>query len=225
MKGKMTWEETIEYIRTQPEYKDLVEKAYFDANLELNVFRFGKSEEFEETLNIIQNHVPKTKNLLDIGCGNGISAVNFALKGYSVTAVEPDESTTVGAGAIKILKEKLNLNKLEIFEDFAENIKFNDNTFDIVYVRQAMHHANNLNQFLKECVRVLKPNGLLLTIRDHVILNEDDKQWFLKEHVLHKYYNGENAFTAQDYKNAIEMAGAKILNELKYSHKVFFHCL
>lgn len=216
----MTWEETIQYIRTLPEFSDLVKQAYFDEDLELNVSRFGKSDEFNETLNIINTHTKQATLILDIGCGNGISAINFALKGFEVTAVEPDKSDTVGAGAIQLLKTKLQLQNINIYTEFAEQIKFPDNHFDIVYVRQAMHHANDLQQFLKECVRVLKPNGLLLTIRDHVIYDEADKQLFLNAHPLQKYYGGENAYTSKEYKEAITSSGAKLIKELKYYDSV-----
>jgi len=36
----MNWHETIEYIRTCPEYKELVEKAYLEEDLPLNIERF-----------------------------------------------------------------------------------------------------------------------------------------------------------------------------------------
>jgi ubiquinone/menaquinone biosynthesis C-methylase UbiE len=212
----MTWEETIEYIRDRPAYNELVEKAYFDENLELNVSRFRESDEYSETLNIFKEYAPEAKTILDIGCGNGVSTINFAQHGYDVTAVEPDPSTTVGSGAIKILKDKFKLNNIEIYQAFAEDIHFRDNTFDIVYIRQAMHHANNLNDFVRECIRVLKPKGLLLTVRDHVILDQKDKEWFFQQHSLHKFYGGENAFMALEYRNAITRADAVIKVELKH---------
>lgn len=216
----MTWEETIAFIRTKPEYQGLVEKAYFHEDLGSNVKNFGKSDEFIETLAIIEEYAPDAVDILDIGCGNGISSINFAFKGYQVTAVEPDSSDTVGAGAIKKMKSQLNLNNLEIYKEFAEDIKFEDNSFDIVYVRQAVHHSNDLNKFIGECLRVLKNGGLLLTVRDHVIFNESDKQWFLKSHPLHKFYGGENAFTSGQYRKAIELAGGKIIKELKHYDSV-----
>ena len=212
----MTWEETIIKIRKDNDFKTLVEQAYFDEDLKLNVERFSKSREFEETLKIVKSYAPSASSVLDIGCGNGNSAINFALKGYKVTAVEPDKSNTVGAGAIKQVKEIYKLKNIDVFEAYAEEINFKSNSFDLVYVRQAMHHANDLQKFVKECVRVLKPNGLLLTIRDHVIYNETDKEWFLRTHPLHKFYGGENAFTRNEYIKAIENAGAKILKEYKY---------
>lgn len=212
----MTWEETIKFIRKEEDFKDLVRLAYFDENLPLNVQRFGKSEEFIETLKLIKKFQSNATSILDIGSGNGISAVNFALKNFKVTSVEPDPSDTVGYGAICELKEHYNLENLKAYNAFAEDIAFPNASFDVVYVRQAMHHANNLNKFIAECVRVLKPGGLLLTIRDHVVYNDNDKIAFLKAHPLQKFYGGENAYTAAEYKEAMTKAGAVVQQEFKY---------
>lgn len=210
-----TWEETIKYIRTQPEYKDLVEKAYFEEDLVLNVERFRNGTEFLETLNLINKIKGKAKSILDVGCGNGISCVSFALKGYDVTAVEPDPSNTIGAGAIRKLIEHYKLKNIAVYESNAEDIGFKDASFDIVYVRQAMHHAKDLDKFIFECARVLKNRGLLLTVRDHVIFDEEDKMQFLETHPLQKFYGGENAFTSQQYQNAMTKAGLKIRKVMK----------
>lgn len=212
----MTWEETIKHIRTQPEFAELVDKAYFSADLEKNISNFEKSEEFLATLKIIEEYAPNAKSILDIGSGNGISAINFAKVGYNVVALEPDPSKTVGAGAINIVKDTLKLDNIDVVESYAEDMGFNETIFDVVYVRQAVHHANDLNSFIKQCVHVLKPNGLLLTVRDHVVFNKEDKMWFLESHPLHKFYGGENAFSPSEYRNAIKVAGAELVKELKY---------
>jgi len=212
----MNWEETIGYIQDNPEYDFLVEKSYFDKNLSLNVERFKNSSEFNETLKILRTYKPSTSSILDIGSGNGISVINFALEGYKVDAVEPDKSNLVGSGAIQLLKDKYKLNQVTIHDKFAEDIKFEDNSFDVVYIRQAMHHANDLNKFIRECARVLKPNGLLMTIRDHVVYNEKDKKWFLDNHPLHKFYGGENAFSEEDYSNAMIQSGLEIQKVLRF---------
>lgn len=220
MKDKMTWEETIKYIRNKPEFKVLVEKAYFEENLILNVERFKCSEEFLETLKHIKYHAPETKKILDIGSGNGISAIAFALEGYEVVASEPDPSHTIGAGAIRILKDHYKLNNLEVLEEFAENMCYGDILFDIVYVRQTMHHAYNLNQFIANLTKFLIRGGVMLTVRDHVITDEKDKEWFLKNHPLQKFYGGENAFTTEEYKQAFTNAGLTVIKELKHFDSV-----
>jgi SAM-dependent methyltransferase len=216
----MTWEETIIYIRQQPAFKELLEKAYFEEDLPLNIERFRYSEEFFATLQLIQQYQPQGKKILDIGCGNGISSIAFALNGYQVTAVEPDSSQTIGAGAIRQLVQHYQLSNVEVFEAFAEDIQFPDQSYDIVYVRQAMHHAYDLDKFVVECARVLKKGGILVTIRDHVVFGEADKQWFLECHPLQKYYGGENAFSPTEYKNAMQKAGLDVLKELKHYDSV-----
>lgn len=216
----MNWHDTIVSIRKKPEYADLVRLAYFDENLPLNVERFGESEEFLETLKLIKQIAPQAKSILDIGAGNGISSINFVLKGYDVTVVEPDPSDSVGANAIRRLQQHYKIKNLTVYEEYAENIGLEAGSFDIVYVRQAMHHAYDLGKFIKECARVLKPGGTLLTIRDHVIFNDDDKEWFLLQHPLHKFYGGENAFKPEEYRKAITDAGLKIIEELKFYSSV-----
>lgn len=219
----MTWHETIDYIRQQPEYADLVRLAYFDKDLTLNIVRFGKSEEFQETIKLMEKYVPEARKILDIGAGNGISSINFALKGYEVTVLEPDPSDTVGANAIRILKDEYKLDNLSVYERYAESTGLPSNNFDIIYVRQAMHHAHDLKKFIAECARLLKPGGVLLTMRDHVVFNRKDKERFLETHPLHKFYGGENAFTSAEYKGAMLSAGLHVLEEMKYFDSVINH--
>ncbi len=216
----MNWEQTIQFIRTKPEYKELVAKAYFEEELPLNVERFRQSEEFKETKKLLKQAAPDANNILDIGSGNGISAVSFALEGYKVVTVEPDPSDTIGAGAIRKLKMHYNLHNLEVVESFAEDLEFPSESFDIVYSRQCMHHANNLHKFVYEAGRVLKKGGILFTVRDHVIYDLKDKSWFIETHPLHRFYGGENAFTLNEYTNAIKCSGLKITKILKHFDSV-----
>lgn len=216
----MTWEETIQLIRTRPEFQFLVEKAYFEEQLSLNVERFRKSEEYREILSKIKQYAPDAKNILDIGSGNGITAIAFALDGYEVTTVEPDPSNTIGAGAIRSLKAEYRLSNITVHEAFAEEINFEDGSFDIVFARQCMHHAYDLSKFVSEMSRVLKKGGMFFTVRDHVIYDEEDKKRFLENHPLQKYYGGENAFTPAEYREAISNANLYLLEEIKFYDSV-----
>lgn len=212
----MTWEETIEYIRTKPEFRDLVDKAYFEADLPLNVERFRQREEFIETLKLLRKYAPQASSVLDVGSGNGISAIAFALEGYQVTAVEPDPSETIGAGAIRKLAAHYQLSGLQVHQSIAEDLALKKNSVDVVYVRQAMHHAHELQAFVANLVSFLKPGGVFLTIRDHVIWDAADKEWFLASHPLHKFYGGENAYTPQEYRGAMMLAGLEVVEEIRF---------
>jgi ubiquinone/menaquinone biosynthesis C-methylase UbiE len=212
----MKWHETIEYIRNKPEYGDLVREAYFDPVLKNNVARFGNGAEFHETLKLIKTYAPDAKTILDLGAGNGISTINFSLNGYEVTAIEPDPSDSVGSNAIRKLSAEYNLANIAVFECFAEDLDLPDESFDVVYARQAVHHAYDLGSFIKAAARILKKEGIMITVRDHVIFDEKDKNFFLEVHPLHKFYGGENAFTADEYKTAFRNAKLTLLKEIKY---------
>jgi ubiquinone/menaquinone biosynthesis C-methylase UbiE len=204
-----TWEEVILDIRTSLEFKDLVRLSYLEEDLHLNVKRFKDSEEFHETIKWIK-HYSSGNTILDIGAGNGISSISFALNGYAVTSLEPDQSNTVGSGAIRKLALDLNLSSVTVIEGYAEKLPFMDNAFDILYARQSMHHAQDLSTFIKEAYRVLKKGGILFTLRDHVVDNEIQKSEFLSGHPLHKFYGGENAFSKEEYLFAMRSAGFNI---------------
>jgi ubiquinone/menaquinone biosynthesis C-methylase UbiE len=215
----MNWEETILYIRSKNEFSAIVENSYLSEDLVDNVARYFISDEFNEILKYINSNNSGLK-LLDVGSGNGITAVAFALKGFDVTVVEPDNSETIGCGAIEYLKKHYKLSNLNILCGFCENMNLVESSFDIVFARQSMHHAYDLNGFVSEMSRVLKSGGIFLSIRDHVVFNEDDKNQFLSSHDLHKFYGGENAFSPIEYRTAIANAGLKLKNELKYYDSV-----
>ncbi|MCC7303032.1 MAG: class I SAM-dependent methyltransferase [Bacteroidia bacterium] len=200
----------------------LVKDAYLSEDITANASSFFDSDEFKETIRILRelNFLKTAARLADVGAGNGIASYAFAKAGFRVCAVEPDPSHTVGANAIRWLKEKCKMVNLEVFEAGGEKMPFESNSMDIVYVRQAMHHAANLRSFVSECARVLKPGGCLFTCRDHLIYDDKDKELFLNSHPLHKYYGGENAYTLTEYTNAIESAGLKIQKMLRHFDSV-----
>jgi ubiquinone/menaquinone biosynthesis C-methylase UbiE len=217
----MTWHETIQFIQNTPEYAEIVANTYILPDLRTNVERFRQSAEFNETLSLLRTYCPQSApRLLDIGAGNGIASIAFALEGFQVTALEPDPSPMVGSGAIKELCTIYGIDSLTIIKAFGERLPLDNQSFDIVYGRQVMHHAHDLPTFIAEGARVLVPQGIMVTTRDHVIKNEQDKLVFLKKHPLHQFYGGENAFTLSDYRSAFQQASLSILQELSPSQSV-----
>jgi 2-polyprenyl-3-methyl-5-hydroxy-6-metoxy-1,4-benzoquinol methylase len=215
----MTWGETIEYIRQSPEYADLVRFAYFEKNLPLNVERFIASEEWKETWKIVKQFNPRAKTLLDVGCGAGFTSIAFALNGLKVTSLEPDPDPTIGYGAIKTLAGHFNV-QTQIASCYFEENNLTAEAFDIVYARQSMHHASNLQTYVSEAFRVLKPGGILFTVRDHIANNEVELERFLATHPLHKFYGGENAYSEKEYVEAMKQVGFKIQKVWRYYDNV-----
>jgi len=217
----MTWEEAVEYLRQDKLKQDFIKDSYLERDLVKNIEQFKASEEFKRTIELLNNYTKEKKNseltILDIGAGNGISSVSYALLGYNVIALEPDSSATVGNMAIKKLIQHFNLTNISVVDAFGEKLPFEEKSFDIVYARQVLHHANDLQKFVSEIARVLKNKGIVLTVRDHVTKNEKEKETFLKNHPLHSFYGGENAFSLKEYTQAFENANLSIMKS--YSHK------
>jgi ubiquinone/menaquinone biosynthesis C-methylase UbiE len=210
-----TWEEAIGILRNDPQHQELIFNAYLTTDLVGNAKRFAASEEFKETLKLIRKYLPSANHVLDIPGGNGIATYAFALEGFKTTVVEPDASSSVGRGAIKTVLDSANL-KAEIVEAFGENLPFANETFDVVYVRQGLHHAWDLNKMVAEYFRVLKKGGLLLGCREHVVDNrEGSLKAFLDAQVDHQLYGGENAFTLEEYRGAFTKAGFTIIEEIE----------
>ncbi|MCK1287626.1 methyltransferase domain-containing protein [Bradyrhizobium sp. 44] len=209
-----SWEEAIAILRKDPQHRELIHNAYLTADLHDNCRRFAESAEFAEVLNLIRTHRSDARDVLDVPSGNGIAALAFARAGFKVVAVEPDPSDSVGRGAIAT---SLSLENLEarIVDAFGENLPFASDSFDVVYVRQGLHHAMDLKAMLAEYARVLRPGGLLLGCREHVVDDyESSLQEFLDAQVDHQLYGGENAFTLSDYRAAFVDAGLRIIEEI-----------
>ena len=200
-----TWESAVLWLRNQPDQQALVRDAYYDDPLLCSAERYWRSEEWRA----IRELLPDAGTALDVGAGRGIASYALAREGFAVTALEPDDSCLVGTGAIRALARDAKL-PITVVEDFSERLPFADNTFDVVFARAVLHHSRDLRAACREFARVLRPGGLLLAVREHVISRQSDKQAFLDAHPLHRLYGGENAFLLSEYCHAIEQTGLRM---------------
>jgi SAM-dependent methyltransferase len=208
------WEEAIEILRRDPQHRQLIYDAYLTSDLHENCRRFAQSAEFAETLRLIKDYRPAARDVLDIPSGNGIATHALAYAGYDVVAVEPDPSASVGRGAIATLLSGTNL-KARIVDACGEELPFDSDSFDAIYVRQGLHHARDLKAMLSEYARVLRPSGVLLACREHVVDNYGPSlQDFLNAQPDHQLYGGENAFTLPDYRAAFAGAELNVVEEI-----------
>lgn len=199
----MTWAEAVEWYRQQPGHEQAVLDNYFDREPLMAAQRFLASAEFAATRELLP---PAPAMLLEIGAGTGMASYAFAKAGYAVTALEPDSSDQVGASAIAALAREGGV-EITLAQQAAAILPGADASYDIVYARQVLHHVPDLAQLGREIARVLKPGGVFLAVRDHVIRSADDLPIFLQRHPLHHLYGGENALVREGYVQPMQAAG------------------
>jgi 2-polyprenyl-6-hydroxyphenyl methylase / 3-demethylubiquinone-9 3-methyltransferase len=101
---------------------------------------------------------PEGARVLDIGCGGGFLAEEFAKIGCDVTGIDPSDPTIAQAAAHAAEAG------LAITYRVAsgEAIPFDDATFDVAYCCDVLEHVHDLDAVIAETARVLKPGGAYL---------------------------------------------------------------
>jgi ubiquinone/menaquinone biosynthesis C-methylase UbiE len=224
VKEFVTYEDSVNWMRGQAEHTELVKLCYLDRdNLEA-AKRFTASEEFQEVSKLLQLPDRATPaKVLDLGCGNGIASYAFASFNCKVTAVDPDASDDVGLMAADRLRAHISSGAITTIQATAESLPFPANTFDVIYERQALHHFSDLVQGLTECARVLKPDGLFLATREHIVNDAKQLEQFLAGHILHQQHSGENAYPVAHYTNSLKQAGFTVIQQMAPMDSVINH--
>ena len=203
-----SWENAVAWLRLQPDQAQLVADCYYDDPLIGAADRYWHSEEWQAVRTALAGH---SGSALDVGAGRGIASYALAREGFAVTSLEPDPSALVGGGAIRALATESHL-PIQVVEEFSERLPFADGTFEVVFARAVLHHTRDLEAACREFFRVLKPGGLFMAIREHVISTPGDLPRFLEQHPLHRLYGGEHAFLLKQYVTALEQAGFATLD-------------
>lgn len=145
---------------------------------------------------------PNNIKVADLGCGAGRYTIWLAQKGFNVYACD------ASAGMLNRTKEGLKKIGYQDIEDKVvlsrlENLVFGDNMFDIILANGVIHNTYTVEGFLqclKECIRVLKRDGIfylsvftsdtvdqrLERIDEHIYLTPDGLRMILfsKEEIL-----------------------------------------
>ena len=97
----------------------------------------------------------KNKRVLDLGTGLGEAAVFFAKQGAEVTAID------ISPGMLVSCQNVARLHGVHVVTCVmsADKLSFPDNSFDIVYGANVLHHVETA-QCLKDVRRVLRPDGM-----------------------------------------------------------------
>lgn len=219
-----TWESAVIWLRNQPARRQLVLDAFYDDPLVAAAERYRGSGEWQAVSKLLRG---RTGKALDVGAGRGIASYALAREGFEVISLEPDPSAIVGAAAIRAMAAEAAL-PIKVVEEFSERLPFPDGAFDLVFARAVLHHTRDLDLACCEMFRVLRPGGILVAAREHVISKEADLGKFLEGHPLHHLYGGEHAYRLDRYTGALKAAGfspLEVLSPLRSPINLFPHTI
>jgi 2-polyprenyl-3-methyl-5-hydroxy-6-metoxy-1,4-benzoquinol methylase len=200
-------DEAVRKLRADPQYRQLVDDTYLGSDLEVSARAFLGSGEFSEVCKLLSISLPNAE-VLDLGAGNGIASYALAKSGVRrVIALEPNPSAEVGRGAILRMTRGL---PVSVISGRGEEIPLFASSIDVVYARQVLHHSSNPKQILRECWRILKKGGCILSSREHVVDNEAQLREFLGGHPIHQLAGGEGAYPLSRYLDSFKSAGLQL---------------
>jgi len=114
--------------------------------------------------------------ILEIGCGLGTMAMNWALNGSQVTAVDLNEV------AVDRTRKRFALLGLDgdIHQEDANALSFGDGQFDYTYSWGVLHHSPDLKRSISELMRVTASGGefgIMVYNRRSVL------HWYMTEYI------------------------------------------
>lgn len=117
----------------------------------------GAPLNLRKRLRLMQQHINlHGKKVIDCGCGTGQYVLALQELGVEAYGIEYYRD--------KVENFRLNNSRLAGFvvEGNVEKMSFNDGTFDLAFLNEALEHIPDEIKCLREINRVLKPNGYLV---------------------------------------------------------------
>jgi ubiquinone/menaquinone biosynthesis C-methylase UbiE len=147
-----------EHTSVDVKERQRVEEEFHDAKARIpkgDFYRFGAIEQANRCLREWIGDV-KGKVVLEIGCGEGETIVQFADAGAIVHGI--DISQEMVERAIARAEENGVRSRITVVQMGGEELEFPDESVDIVFGQSVLHHLS-IDLAMKEIRRVLRPGG------------------------------------------------------------------
>ena len=139
---------SLEQLPSYYESEDYISHTDGKRSLFEKVYHFIKNIALKNKVKLINAKSEKGK-LLDIGAGTGDFLVAAKNDGWQVLGIEPNTK----AKTIAINKEVHFADSLSDLESYS---------FDVITLWHVLEHVPNLEEYLKELKRLVKPSGIII---------------------------------------------------------------
>lgn len=148
--------------------------------------------------------------ILDLGCDNGIWTKKIAnkIKSSNIHGIDIVNERLAKAKKLGIQTKKSDINF---------NLPYENNFFDVIHANQVIEHLTNIDLFINEIYRILKPGGYVLISTENISAWDNIFALMLgyqafSQHISSKWHLG----------NKLSPHHNKKINLSSWSHKIIF---
>jgi ubiquinone/menaquinone biosynthesis C-methylase UbiE len=183
------------------------------------------AEGSEKLLNeiVFRPHITEARNwdVLDVGCGSGIHIACFADRFPELRSISGIDASK---DMITLAQNKNTFPKAVFMQGDMDALPFENDAFDYIFSRNAIHYSNDVNRTLSEIARVLKKGGIFYFQVNHPVYGlfvKPSNEYLKKEEVDFSVEGGtlrvtHPTFTVGEYINALIKTGLTLLEVGEY---------
>lgn len=179
-------------------------KEFEQSFLEQEFYNRQTQDENHRKMLLDSLHIFGESKILDLGTGSGYLA-------FPLAKARPDCLVTgldiVGETLLRDLEEakKEQIRNIEFIKYSGEELPFDNNSYDVVMSRYALHHFPDLQDTFHELYRILKPGGQFLFADPTP--NDQDKGRFIDKYMQIKKDGHQKFYTKDEFIHMANQAG------------------
>lgn len=174
-----------------------------------------------EVLDIVSNTLAANRRrntayeVLDLGCGSGLLSIPLTQLCGWATFTGVDRSQEM----LDIAKNKPGADRVSWQKQNALALEYPEHSFDAVLMSNLLHHFQRPQDVIDQAVRVLKPNGVLITVYGAIedIAEDPDHLYFPTALIIdcartpslrhvERWYNESGLFGIASHKRSLKLA-------------------
>lgn len=140
--------------------EDHTNKSFWERFAKIYTNFMSKNEPTYEKISLyLSDYVDEHKKVLELACGTG--QITFLSANNSATWEATDYSEKMILEAKRRNEESYRIKQINFNVQDATQLKYEDNSFDVVVIANALHIMPEPDKALSEIQRVLKKDGIL----------------------------------------------------------------
>ena len=163
----------------------------------------GRNGEYKSGFNLGNSSL----DIIDLGCGDGTLTTELAKFASHVIGV--DNNSEILASARQRI-DRLGLKNVTLSSENVSKLSLRDNSQDVVFFTQSLHHLDDPKRGFDEAARILRPGGQVLVME----LATHSEDWVI-EKLGHKW----QGFRKEELLDFMENSGFKYLYSKELPHR------